>query len=208
MAAPAWQVSGQYYETCSCDFVCPCLPAGLTVSPTKGSCTFAMAYQVERGTYGPVSLDGLGFIVLGFTPEAMAKGNWSVGLIADERASADQRDAITAIASGAAGGPMAGLSGLIGKFLGVQPAPIHFDRSGAKWSVTAAEFLDMAAEGAKGLNPDATEPLHLDNTGHPANDRFALARAARSRVLALGLAWEDVSGKNNGQYAPFSWRNA
>jgi len=50
--------------------------------------------------------------------------------------------------------------------------------------------------------------LHLDNTGHPAADRFALARAARSRVEAFGLAWEDVSGKNNGQYAPFSWRNA
>ena len=208
MAAPAWQVSGQYYETCSCDFVCPCVPGGLTVSPTKGTCTFAMAFQVERGSYGAVSLDGLGFIVLGFTPEAMAKGNWSVGLIADERASADQRDAITAIASGAAGGPMAALSGLVGTFLGVQPAPIHFDRSGAKWSVTAAEFVDMAAEGAMGMNPGATEPLHLDNTGHPAADRFALARAGRSRVLALGLAWEDASGKNNGQYAPFSWRNA
>ena len=167
-----------------------------------------MAFQVERGTYGPVSLDGLGFIVLGFTPEEMAKGNWSVGLIADDRASAEQRDAITAIASGSAGGPMAALSGLVGTFLGVQPAPIRFDRSGAKWSVTAAEFLDMAAEGAMGMNPGATEPLHLDNTGHPAADRFALARAARSRVAALGLAWEDVSGGNNGQYAPFSWRNA
>jgi len=208
MAAPAWQVSGQYYETCSCDFVCPCLPGGMTVSPTKGWCTFAMAFQVDRGSYGQVSLDGLGFIVLGFTPEAMAKGNWSVGLIADERASADQRDAITAIASGAAGGPMAALSGLVGKFLGVQPAPIRFDRNGAKWSVTAAGFVDMAAEGAKGINPDATEPLHLDNTGHPAADRFALARASTSRVLALGLSWEDASGRNNGQYAPFSWRNA
>ena len=126
MAAPAWQVSGQYYETCSCDFVCPCLPGGMTVIPTKGSCTFAMAFQVDRGTYGSVSLDGLGFIVLGYTPEAMAKGNWSVGLIADERASAEQRDAITAIASGAAGGPMAALSPLVGKFLGLQPAPIRF----------------------------------------------------------------------------------
>jgi hypothetical protein len=35
-----------------------------------------------------------------------------------------------------------------------------------------------------------------------------LARAAKSRVKALGLAWEDASGKNNGQYAPFSWRSA
>ena len=138
----------------------------------------------------------------------MGKGNWSVGLIADERASAEQRDAITAIASGAAGGPMAALAGLIGTFLGVQSAPIHFDRSGAKWSITASDLVDMAAEGAKGINPDSTEPMHLDNTGHPAADRFALAHASRSRVRALGLAWEDVSGKNNGQYAPFSWRNA
>ena len=137
----------------------------------------------------------------------MGKGNWSVGLIADERANAEQRDAITAIVSGAAGGPMAALSGLVGTFLGVESAPIHFDRSGARWSVTASRFLDMAAEGVKGLNPDATEPLYLDNTGHPAADRFALARASRSHVQALGLAWQDDSGGNNGQYAPFSWRS-
>src|SRR5687767_15397887 len=116
MAAPSWKVSGQYYETCNCDFICPCVPAQLTIRPSKGSCTFAMAFQIERGQFGTVSLDGLGFIVLGLTPEAMGKGNWSVGLLADDRASGEQRDAITAIASGAAGGPMAALSGLIGKF--------------------------------------------------------------------------------------------
>src|SRR5438552_1934030 len=128
MAASAWKVSGQYYETCNCDFICPCLPGQMAVSPSKGSCNFAMAFQVDRGSYGSVSLDGLGFIVLGFTPEAMGKGNWSVGLIADERTSVEQRDAITAIASGAAGGPMAALSGLIGKFLGVELAPIRVER--------------------------------------------------------------------------------
>src|SRR2546422_10469645 len=142
MATPQWKVSGQYYETCSCDFVCPCLPGQMAVSPTKGSCTFAMAFKVDQGSYGKVPLDGLGFIVLGWTPEAMGKGNWSVGLIADERASVEQRDAITAIASGAAGGPMAALSGLIGKFLGVEPAPIRFNRSGDTWSVSASALVD------------------------------------------------------------------
>ena len=208
MATPAWKVSGQYYETCNCDFICPCLPGQMAVSPSKGSCNFAMAFRVDRGSYGAVSLDGLGFIVLGFTPEAMVKGNWSVGLITDERANVEQRDAITAIASGAAGGPMSALSGLIGTFLGVESAPIRFDSKGAKWSVTASSLLDMAAEGAMGINPEATEPLHLDNTGHPAADRFALAHASKSHVNALGLAWDDVTGKNNGQYAPFSWQGA
>ncbi len=208
MATPAWTISGQYYETCSCDFLCPCLPGQLTVSPSKGSCTFAMAFQVDRGSYGAVSLDGLGFIILGLTPEAMAKGNWSVGVVADERASVEQRDAITAIASGAEGGPMAALSGLVGNFMGVESAPIRFDSNGARWSVQASSLVDMAAEGARGINPNAAEPLYLDNTGHPAADRFALARASKSHVHALGLAWDDVSGKNNGQYAPFSWRSA
>ena len=208
MTTTSWQVSGQYYETCNCDFICPCLPAQLAIKPTKGTCEFAMAFQIERGQYGTVSLDGLGFIILGLTPGEMGNGNWSVGLVADSRASAEQRDAITAIASGAAGGPMAALSGLIGTFLGVESAPIHFDRSGAKWSVAASSFVDMAAEGAMGINPAATEPLQLSNTGHPAADSLSLAHPSKSHVHALGLAWSDVSGKNNGQYAPFSWRSA
>ena len=205
MATPQWQVSGQYYETCSCDFVCACVPQQMSVTPTKGSCTFAMAFAIEHGKYGAVSLDGLGFIVLGWTPEAMGRGNWSVGVIADERATAEQREAIAGIASGASGGPMAALSGLVGKFLGVEPAPIRFQRDGLRWSIQAGNLVDMAAEGAKGINPNATEPLYLDNTGHPAANRFALARASKSHVSALGLKWDDTSGKNNGQYAPFSW---
>jgi len=208
MATQSWQVSGQYYETCSCDYVCPCLPGQMAARPSKGSCTFAMAFQIDHGSYGAVSLDGLGFILLGFTPEAMGKGNWSVGVLADDRASAEQRDAIATIASGAAGGPMAALSGLVGKMLGVESAPIRFDRSGVKWSVKAGTFVDMAAEGVMGVNPNATEPLCLDNTGHPAANRFFLARASGSHVKALGLAWDDATGQNNGQYAPFSWRSA
>jgi len=46
-------------------------------------------------------------------------GEWELvsGIDADERANAQQRYAIAAIASGAAGGPMAALSGLVGQFL-------------------------------------------------------------------------------------------
>lgn len=207
MPTPNWTVSGQYYETCNCDFVCPCVPGQLAVKPTKGDCQFAMAFQIEHGKFGGVSLDGLSFIVLGLTPAEMGKGNWSVGLVTDARASVEQRDAITAIASGAAGGPMAALSPLISKFLGVESAPIAIDRKGATWSIKAANFVDMAATGAKGLNPNAAE-LVLQNTGHPAADTVTLAHATKSHVKALGLSWDDVSGKNNGQYAPFSWKSA
>jgi hypothetical protein len=207
MAIPSWQVNGQYYETCSCDFMCPCILGRMAVKPSKGWCTFAMGMQIEKGSYGSVPLDGLGFIVLGHTPEEMGKGNWSVGLVVDERATAEQRDAITAIASGGAGGPMAALSGMIGKFLGVESAPIRFDRNGLKWSVTAAKLVDMGGEGALGIDPNVTEPMYLDNTGHPASNHLAVANALRSHVNALGLSWDDDSSRNSGLYAPFSWRS-
>lgn len=206
MTTPAWKISGQYYETCSCDFVCPCLPGQMAVRPTKGECNFAMGFRIEHGRFGDLPLDGLGFIVLARTPEAMNKGNWTVGLIMDERATQQQRDAITGIASGQAGGPMAALSGLVGTFAGVESAPITFGPDGADWSVKAGRFLDMAARPAMGLDPEARAPLELANTGHPAADRFALAHATRSHVNALGFRWDDTTGRNNGQYAPFSWQ--
>jgi len=208
MTTPSWQVDGQYYETCSCDFVCPCILQQMAVEPSKGTCTFAMGFKIERGKFGSESLDDLGFIAVGFTPEAMGKGNWSVGLVIDDRATPAQRDAITAIASGAAGGPMAGLSGLIGKFLGVESAPIEFSGKGATWSVTAAKLVDMSAQSAMGINPNNPVPLRLSNTGHPANDSVLLAHATKSHVDALGLSWNDASGKNHGQYTPFNWRSA
>jgi len=180
----------------------------MTGRPSKGACTFSMAMQIERGQYGAVSLDGFGFVVLARTPEEMAKGNWSVGLIVDERATGEQRDAMTAIASGSAGGPMAMVTGLVGKFLGVEQAPIRFERNGVKWAVRAGEFVDMAAQGVMGIDPNATEPLYLDNTGHPAANRLAVARALKSHVRAFGLVWDDASGRNNGHYAPFSWKSA
>jgi hypothetical protein len=207
MANPSWRVDGQYYETCSCDYVCPCILGRMAVKPTHGSCTFAMAMKIDRGSFDSVTLDGLGFIVLGYTPAEMGNGNWSVGLVVDERATPQQRDAIAAITSGSAGGPMAMISGLVGKFIGIETAPISFSRDGVKWSVNASPLVDMSAEGAMGVNPNATEPMYLDNTGHPANDRLAMCHASKSHVNALGLAWDDASGRNNGHYAPFSWRS-
>ena len=102
MPTPSWRISGQYYETCSCDFICLCIPSGMGITPTKGNCTVAMAFQVERGNFGHVPLDNLGFIVVACAPEAMGKGNWQVGIVVDERADPEQREAIGAIASGAA----------------------------------------------------------------------------------------------------------
>jgi hypothetical protein len=101
---------------------------------------------------------------------------------------------------------MAALGGLIGKFLGVERAPIVFKRNGVSWSVQAADKVRLEGAGAKGIDA-ARPPLQLSNTGHPAADSFSLATASNSRVAARGLAWDDMSGRNNAQYAPFAWKS-
>lgn len=206
MATASWDVRGDYFETCSCDYVCPCLPSNLAAAPTKGSCHFAMVFHIEQGQYGEVPLNGLSFAVVGYTPSTMNLGNWSVGVILDEAASAAQQQALTAIASGQAGGPIAPLAPLIGTFLGTVTKPIQFQINGLRRAVSIPGLLDQAVEGVSGAaNPQ--EPLYIDNTLHPANARLALARATHSHLHAFGLDWDETSGRNNGHFAPFHWHS-
>src|SRR6202158_5606764 len=157
----AWQISGDYFEAYSCDYVCPCVTSNLNARPTQGWCTFAFAQHIERGSYDDVQLDGLNFVIIGRTPEEMGKGNWTVGLITDERASTEQQQAIVAIASGQAGGPIAILAGLIGNSAGGQGRPIRFEKDGLRYAASTPEMPDQALEGMVGGN--GTDAIFFDN---------------------------------------------
>jgi hypothetical protein len=206
MATTSWQLSGDYFETCSCDFLCPCLPANLAAAPTKGDCHFAMVFHIDQGRYEQLTLDDLNFAVVGYTPTVMSQGNWSVGLILDERATADQQQALSTIASGQAGGPMAPLGALIGTFLGTVVKPIRYQTAALQRSVTIPGALDQAVDGVSSATRPG-EPLFIDNTLHPANTRLALGRATQSHLHVFGLDWDETSGQNNGHFAPFHWQN-
>ena len=206
MASPEWKISGNYFEACSCDSVCPCPTSGLAARPTQGYCDAGLVFQVERGSHGTTKLDGLSFAVLLHTPGAMGAGNWTVGVIVDERATTEQREALGAIGSGQGGGPMAALGPLVGRFAGIEAKPIRIESTGMRRSVSIPEALDIAIEGIPGASQ--TEPIYLDNVGHPAATRLALAKASRGHMHAFGINWDDTSGKNNGHFAPFSWSSS
>jgi hypothetical protein len=172
--------------------------------PTEGDCKAALALRIDKGDKDGVKLDGLVFIVVLHSPKAMAEGNITVGLIVDERASDQQVDAITAIATGAAGGPMAALGPLVGRVAGVEKRPISFQQNGMKYEVKAGDLIDQALEGVAG-GPRPDQPLYLDNTVHPVNARLGLAKATRSLFNAFGIQWKDTSGSRNGHFAPFAW---
>jgi hypothetical protein len=206
MANAQWRVSGEYFEACSCDFVCPCPTSGLAAPPTKGHCNAGLVFHVDRGEHGSTRLDGLNFAVLLHTPGPMGAGNWTVGVILDERASPPQREALTAIASGQGGGPMAALGPLVGRFSGSETKPIRIETSGMRRSASIPGVLDIAIEGVAGANQG--EPIYFDNVGHPAATRLALAKASRSHMHGFGIDWDETSGQNNGHFAPFVWSSS
>jgi hypothetical protein len=198
----AWQISGQYMETCSCTFLCPCITSNLAATPTEGNCQAALGLHVDKGSKDGVSLDGLDLIVLLESQGPMGAGNMTVGLIVDDGASQEQADAIAEIASGKAGGPMAMLAPLVGRFAGVQRAPVTVTQNGNTWSARAGELIDESCEAM--TNMDGV-PLYLDNASHPMSSRLGLAKATRSRFDAFGIRWDDDTGTRNGHFAPFSW---
>jgi hypothetical protein len=159
--------------------------------------------RIDKGEKDGIKLDGVSFIVLAHSPGVMAQGNLTVGLIVDERASDKQVEAIGAIATGAAGGPMAAIAPLVGKVAGVEKRPIRFSIDGMKRAASAGELVDQACEGVPGGR--AGEPIYLDNTCHPVNPKLALAKAKRSKFHAFGIDWEDSTGTRNGHFAPFAW---
>ena len=71
-----WRLSGDYFENCNCDVVCPCLVstgAPLTARPTQGSCDVALLFHIDQGTYDGVGLDGLNVALVAHAPGPMAE---------------------------------------------------------------------------------------------------------------------------------------
>jgi hypothetical protein len=97
----AWRLTGDHAGTCNCDWACPCQFNAL---PDKGHCEVLLAWEVNEGSFGDVSLDGVRFGFAVHWPGALHEGNGVAQPVVDEAASDEQRDAILAIASGEHGG--------------------------------------------------------------------------------------------------------
>jgi hypothetical protein len=208
MAAPIkWQLSGDYFENCNCDVVCPCLvspAAPLTARPSQGTCDVALVFHIDKGRYDQVSLDGLNVAVIVHTPGVMADGNWTAAPYIDERADDQQTAALGAIFGGGAGGPMAAFAPFIVTHLPGKKVPITYTINGKSRSVEIPEIMHMAVDPLGSMHSSGELWGAL---GHPvAPDKLAFAVGAKGSTFAdHGMRW-DNSGKN-GHYAPITWSN-
>lgn len=205
MAEQKWSLSGDYMESCNCDYLCPCIYTNPQGPATEDQCTAIMVFRVGEGRFGDVKLDGLKFALVIRSGQVMADGNWIFAGIVEESAGEKERAALSAIVGGEVGGPPGLIrQHLVSDFRGVEYQPISIMSEGLKRKVAIGDLVAFEIEGVASRNKTG-EPYYLENTAHPAGRRLALARAKELRVHAFGLDL-DLAGKgNNGHFAPFSW---
>ena len=205
MAEQEWSLRGEYMESCNCDYLCPCIYTNPQGPATHEQCIAVMVFRIDDGHSGPLHLNGLNFALVIRSGQVMADGNWIFGVVVDETADPPQRRALAAIASGEAGGPTAMIrQNLVSDFRGVEFRPIEIEIAGHSRRVRVPQLLSFEVEGVLSRNRSG-EPYYLDNTGHPAGRRLALARSKATRVQAFGLDLDLSDRGNNGHFAPFAW---
>lgn len=197
----AWQLEGTYFESCSCDAVCPCTWSALTARATLDRCRALLAYHVESGKVDGVDVSGLSFALFLDTPPVMSEGNWRVGVFLDDTASDSQAEQLGMVLSGQAGGPPAMLGPLIGEMLGVEKARISYTDDGRGHHVSIGDAVDVGVRDFVAI--EGQDPVRLANVFHPSNTTLTVAPADAARLSTFGIDWgrEGQSGFS----APFSW---
>ena len=145
-----WKLRGKYFESCTCDLVCPCI---FLAPPTKGFCEAFVCWDIHQGHMSDTDLSGRKVAAWLHAPGSLTDGGWRLALYIDENASSEQKDALTKIYGGKAGGHPAVIASLVGEVMGVHSAniTINMDPKRKELKVEGVGSIAMnALEGADG----------------------------------------------------------
>jgi hypothetical protein len=196
----AWRLAGTYFETCSCEVVCPCT-ASLALGADYDRCKVVLVFNVRDGDVEGTDVSGLTVAAVADTPKVMSEGNWRLGVFIDANASDQQAQALGGVFSGQLGGPMAALGPLVSENLGVERAPIEVREEGLLHSVRIGDAVDFEIEDIVPFGVESGEPARLTGIFHPAGSELTISKATRSNISAFGVEYEGKSGFSSSQFA-------
>jgi hypothetical protein len=195
----SWKIEGTYFESCNCEAACPCV---FLSEPTEGECGVMIAWHIDKGKFDDVTLDGLNVAFAVRSPGHMAQVKWDAAVYLDARANPKQKDALTKIFAGQAGGHPERLASHVGKILGVASVPIAYAAEGKRRSLTIPKIAEMTIEAIEGQGGAevtvSNHPLCIA-PGQPA----VTARSKKLSYKDHGMSWE-LSGKT-GFFSPFQY---
>jgi hypothetical protein len=195
-----WKLQGTYFETCSCEVVCPCT-ASLSLGADYDRCRVTLVFRVADGEVDGTDVSGLTVAAVADTPKVMTDGNWRLGVYIDAAASDDQAAKLGAVFGGQRGGPMEALGPLIGENLGVERAAIEVTEDGLRHSVKIGDAIDFEIEDVVSFGVESGQPARLTGIFHPAGSELTIAKATRSSIDAFGIEYEGKSAFSSS----FSW---
>jgi hypothetical protein len=194
MAHVDWSIRGPQIATCNCAWGCPCQFNGL---PTYGDCRAAVAMRIDKGHFGTVSLDRLKWVGLFAWPRAIHEGSGEALAIIDERATAEQRNALLTILSGQEQEPGATyfnvFASTITKMNEPLFRPINFeaDVGACTGKFSVPDIVDSHAEPVKNL---VTGAPHRAKVSFTDSFEFTEAEFGSSSTKASGAIphdWKD-----------------
>jgi hypothetical protein len=197
----AWHLKGSYFETCSCDVVCPCT-ASMAFGATNDYCRVVLVFNVKDGEVEGTDVSGLTVAAVCDTPKVMTDGNWRIGVFIDGAASDEQAEKLGGVFSGSLGGPMEALGPLIGENLGVERTAIEVREDGLKHSIRIGDAVDFEIEDVVPFGVETGEPVRFHGMFHPVGSDLTMAEARRSRINAFGISYEGKTGLSKSE---FSW---
>jgi len=100
---------GTYFESCTCDTICPCL---ILMDPTRVHCKALLAWDIEQGHVGEVDVSGLKVAMWLNAPGNLLKGNFQVAVYIDDNASSAQHNALKEAYHGIHGGHLGVIASL------------------------------------------------------------------------------------------------
>ncbi len=184
-----WSFEADFLQACNCDYGCPC---EFSAPPTRGFCEGMGAWRISRGYFGDVKLDGLGLAYAAHWPKAIHEGNGTACLFLDERANAQQRDALMQIASGQHGGmPFEILVTTFAKILEPRYVPFQFNFNGRDSSVQVGDAVKVKLEPIKNPVTGEAESVRIEHATGFVFKQAECVSAAEMKVTAgeLTFSW-------------------
>ncbi len=181
-----WEVEADSFIACNCAYGCPCQFHAL---PTHGTCESIGAYQIHKGYFGNLSLDGLRAVMVIAWPGAIHEGHGKCFWIIDERASGLQRAALLTIVNGGETDPGATMWNVFASTVDTVFDP-----------VSKAIELDIDVDARKGrvtvnkLVGGSGSPIRNPVTGDEHRVRIDLPNGFECDVMEVGSATFQTSG--------------
>jgi hypothetical protein len=197
----AWNLTGSYVETCSCELMCPC-NMSLDHGATYDYCRVVLAFNIREGDIEGTDIAGRRVVLIAETPKVMTDGNWKLGVYVDDEASEDQFNQLVKVFGGQLGGPMGALVPLVGEIRGVERAAVEISDDGLLHRVKVADSIDFEIQDIVPFGVETGQPVKFDGMFHPVGSDLTMAEAQRTRIDAFGISYEGKTGLSKSE---FSW---